>query len=129
MGSMITVSWQVFHGHYDISWKLGYRQLVEDAIEWFMGKYDFDDECNFTVNLKTYGAMDCYGETQQSKKNNYEIDLATDQGLRDFLATLMHELVHVHQWELNEWEGDGEKEAEQKQYELADEFWKEGLIK
>ena len=129
MGSMITVSWQVFHGNYDISWKLGYRKLVEDAIEWFMGKYDFDDECNFTVNLKTYRAMDCYGETQQSKKNNYEIDLATDQGLRDFLATLMHELVHVHQWEREEWEGDGEKEAEDKQYELADEFWKEGLIR
>ena len=126
---MITVSWQVFHGHYDISWKLGYRQLVEDAIEWFMGKYDFDDECNFTVNLKTYGAMDCYGETQQLKKYNYEINLATDQGLRDFLATLMHEMVHVHQWEREEWKGDGEEEAEKKEYKLADEFWKEGLIK
>ena len=83
--------------------------MVEDAIEWFMGKYDFDDECNFTVNLKTYESMDCYGETQQFKKNKYEINLATDQGLRDFLATLMHELVHVHQWEREEWEGDGEE--------------------
>ena len=95
MGSMITVSWQVFHGQYDISWKLGYRKVAEDAIEWFVGKYDFDDGCNFTVNLKTYESMDCYGETQQFMKNKYEINLATDQGLRDFLATLMHELVHV----------------------------------
>ena len=126
---MITVSWQVFHGQYDISWKLGYRKLVEDAIEWFVGKYDFDDGCNFTVNLKTYESMDCYGETQQFMKNKYEINLATDQGLRDFLATLMHELVHVHQWERGDWEDDGEQEAEDKQYKLADEFWKEGLIR
>ncbi len=47
----------------------------------------------------------------------------------DFLATLMHEMVQVHQWERDEWEGDGKKEAEQKQYKLADEFWKEGLIR
>ena len=52
--------------------------------------------------------------------------MATDQYLRDFVATLMHELVHVLQWERDEWEDDGEKEAEDKQYELADEFWKEG---
>ena len=57
------------------------------------------------------------------------ISVATDQNFRDFVATLMHELVHVQQWELDKWEGDGEKEAESRQYELADEFWKEGLIK
>ena len=57
------------------------------------------------------------GEHNRNKKNNYVIDLATDQFLRDFLATLMHELVHVHQWERDEWEGDGEKEAENKQYD------------
>jgi hypothetical protein len=41
----------------------------------------------------------------------------------------MHELVHVWQWEREDWEDDGEQEAEDKQYELADEFWKEGLIR
>jgi hypothetical protein len=56
-------------------------------------------------------------------------DWFLDKYLRDFLATLMHELVHVLQWERGEWEDDGEKEAEDKQYELADEFWKEGLIR
>ncbi len=129
MGSMIKVSWQVFHGHYDINWKLGYRQLVEDAIEWFVEKHDLETDKIFTVNLKNYEVMDCYGETYQDEKKNYVISLATDQGLRDFLATLMHELVHVHQWERDSWDGDGEKEAEEKQYKLADKFWKEGMFK
>ena len=71
--------------------------------------------------------LECWGESykQDLAKNNYVISVATDQNLRDFVATLMHELVHVHQWERDEWEDDGEKEAEDKQYELADEFWKE----
>jgi hypothetical protein len=135
MGSMITVSWQVFHGHYDISWKLGYRKLVEDIIDWFLTKFDLHDPSHsIKINLSNYDKLQCWGETFQVddldlNRREYVISIATDQGLRDFIATLMHELVHLHQWERDEWEGDGEKEAEDKQYGLADEYWKEGLIR
>ena len=125
---MITVSWKIFHGHYDIKSKLCYRQLVEEVIGWFMEKHELDRDVDFMVNLKNYQVMECYGETHQDD-NKYVISLAADQNLRDFVATLMHEMVHVHQWERDNWVGDGEKEAEDKQYELADEFWKEGLIR
>ena len=60
--------------------------------------------------------------------NNYNIDIATDQSLRDFIATLMHEMVHVLQWERGSWKGEGEREATQLQYELADDFWRCGNV-
>ena len=132
---MITVSWKVFHGQYDIRWNLGYPQLVESVIDWFLPKFDLHNPSYLiTLNLTKYDNLKCWGESFQVddlalKRREYVISVATDQKFRDFIATLMHELVHVHQWELNKWEGDGEKEAEQKQYELADEFWREGLIK
>ena len=135
MGSMISVSWKVFHGQYDISWKLGYRQLVESVIDWFLTKFDLHNPSHtITINLSNYDKLQCWGETFQVddlalNKREYVISIATDQGLRDFIATLMHELVHLHQWERDEWEDDGEKEAEDKQYGLTDEYWREGLIK
>ena len=32
--------------------------------------------------------------------------------------------VHVQQWVEDEWQGDGEKEAEDRQFKLADDYWK-----
>ena len=37
--------------------------------------------------------------------------------------TISHEMVHVEQWVKNEWSGDGEKEAEKRQYKLADKYY------
>ena len=34
-----------------------------------------------------------------SKRNEYTIWLAKDQPLREFIATLIHEMVHVKQYE------------------------------
>jgi hypothetical protein len=30
----------------------------------------------------------------------------------------------VQQWYTDKWQGDGEKEAEKRQYQLADRYWK-----
>ena len=54
--------------------------------------------------------------------------VAFNQDLRDYIATLVHELVHVKQWETNKWTGDGEKEAEKLQYKLTDKLWKNGIL-
>ena len=53
--------------------------------------------------------------------------VASSQSLRDFVATLMHEMVHVNQYVTGEWEGD-EAEASSREYDLADAFWKDGNI-
>ncbi len=68
--------------------------------------------------------MNCWGEAEQICEGEYRIKVCTNQSLRDFVATVMHELVHVQQWETGVWKGDGEKEAEKRQYKLADEYWK-----
>ena len=134
MGHMSDTT-SITHGIYNIDHDVNYRQVSESAVQWFFTKFDLHDPSYLiTLNLTKYDNLKCWGESFQVddlalKRREYVISVATDQKFRDFIATLMHELVHVHQWELNKWEGDGEKEAEQKQYELADEFWREGLIK
>lgn len=134
MGHMSDTT-SITHGIYNIDHDVNYRQVSEAAIQWFFTKFNLHNPSYLiTLNLTRYDNLQCWGESFQVddlalKRREYVISVATDQNFRDFVATLMHELVHVHQWELDKWEGDGEKEAEQKQYDLADEFWKEGLIK
>ena len=125
----------ITHGIYNIDHDVNYRQVSESAVQWFFTKFNLHNPSYLiTLNLTKYDNLQCWGESFQVndivyERKEYVISVATDQNFRDFIATLMHELVHVRQWELDEWEGDGEKEAEDKQYELADDFWKEGLIR
>lgn len=120
------------HGIYNVDHPIHYRQIVEVATDWFLDKFNIQNpEKTIKINLTDYKMLKCWGESykEEDVENYFVVSVATDQYLRDFVATLMHELVHVLQWERGEWEDDGEKEAEDKQYELTDEFWKEGLIR
>ncbi len=106
------------------------------AIRWFLERYaldgDWDETRTFTLNLSDYATMKCYGELSEWRTDNthddYTMSIAVDQSLRDFIATIMHEMIHIKQWELDDWEDDGEKEAELLQYELTDEYWKSGRL-
>lgn len=120
------------HGVYNIDHSILHRQVVEVATDWFLDKFNIQNpEKTIKINLTDYKMLKCWGESYKEEGNDncFVVSIATDQYLRDFVATLMHELVHVLQWERGEWEDDGEQEAEDKQYELTDEFWKEGLIR
>ena len=127
-------NWDITHGVYNISNKTNHRELVNSVVHWFLGRYamnrkSVDQNRILNVNLKTYKTMKCWGECSEGENGiDYNIDIATDQSLRDFIATLMHEMVHVLQWERGSWKGEGEREATQLQYELADDFWKCGLV-
>ena len=107
-------------------WPFGHECFVfpvRNMITWFLNKHNIG---GVTVNVYLKDKMNCWGYCEQNAENGelaYEIRICTRQSLRDFTATLMHELVHVQQWEENEWEGDGELEAENRQYKLADEYW------
>ena len=69
------------------------------------------------------------GATEEGKKRGeYFIWVAKDQALREFIATLIHELVHVKQYEKKKWSGTGEAEANRLQYKLADRVWIDGVI-
>ena len=113
--------------------------MIVDAIRWFLNRYnmqlnDFDgdhENITITTNAWQYKDLKCYGqcyEWEHSDAVDYVIDIAMDQSVRDMLATVFHECVHLWQWERGTWKGEGEHEAEELQYELADEYWRCGNV-
>ncbi len=112
--------------------------VVVEAIRWFLNRYnmqlnDFDvehEDITITTNTKQYKDLKCYGRCYEWDQGgvDYVIDVAIDQSLRDMLATIFHECVHLWQWERGHWKGEGEREACQLQYELADEYWRCGNV-
>ncbi len=101
------------------------NEMFEDMVAWF---FEMQNMEGVTVEVELKDNMNCWGDSQEVTDDDwntyYDIRVCTNQPLRDVVATLMHELVHVQQWVENEWEGDGEKEAESRQYDLADAYWK-----
>ena len=106
-------------------WPLGIftESIIEDIVRWCCQMMELE---GLTIDLslvEDYSEIKCCG-TNQKSDTEYEIRIHTGQSLRDFVATITHEMVHVEQWVKNEWSGDGEKEAEDRQYELADAYWR-----
>ncbi len=85
--------------------------------------------CRVDIKLSTSDEIDCWGMSWQADDpDSYYICIAVDQPLRDFVATVAHEMIHIKQWQRNKWRGDGEREAYRKQYKIADRIWKTNLI-
>ena len=121
--------------------------MIVNAIRWFLNRYnmqitDFDgysdvddyegdhENITITTNAQQYKDIECYGQCYEWDQGgvDYVIDIAVDQSVRDMLATIFHECVHLWQWERGTWKGEGEREATQLQYELADEYWRCGNV-
>ena len=103
------------------------RQYSKKVVEWFLKKYNL--EAKVKIKLVFYEKIECWGCMEEgSKRNEYTIWLAKDQPLREFIATLVHEMVHVKQYERKKWAGTGEAEANRLQYKLADKIWVEGIL-
>ena len=97
-----------------------------NVIVWYCCEYFQLEGLDIKVDLyHEYDLLGCWGDSEQISDTEYTIRVCTDQTLRDFVATVCHEMVHVNQWVTNKWSGDGEKEAEKLQYKMADKFWKE----
>jgi len=114
------------------------RLLLVNAVRWFLDRHkmqltefkgDFE-RVHIRVNAWDYKHLKCYGRCYEwdGEEIDYVIDIAIDQSIRDTLATIFHECVHLWQWERGDWKGDGEREAASLQYELADEYWKSGSV-
>ena len=110
-----------------------YASLAEQAFWWFVRGANLErienGKRHIVVNIHRYRDIKCHGQIQECNqdKTDYIIDLNHEQELREFVATLMHEFVHLQQYETGEWVDDGEGEADNRQYDLADEFWEQGL--
>ena len=99
------------------------KKLARDVIRWCASEMNLED-VKISVSLfDDYDDKKCWGDCEQVSETEYNIRACTDQDIRDFVATITHEMVHVEQWVKNEWSGDGEKEAEKRQYKLADKYY------
>ena len=116
-------------------------EMIHDAVCWFLARFNMQwngdrsdsniQKVGITVNAYQYNNLKCWGqcyEWDKSDEIDYVIDIAIDQSIRDMIATVFHECVHLWQWERGHWKGEGEREAEQLQYELADEYWRCGNV-
>ena len=104
-----------------------HHNIANKVVDWCCEYFCLD--AIVKINVGDYSDFDCWGTCSEGKKENYyNIEIAKDQSLRSFVATVVHEIVHVKQWESGKWSGDGEKEAERLQYKLTDELWKENIL-
>ena len=120
LSKMKTLSLLVSH-----NMKTRHEVLADSVIRWFLERENMfsikihrhiikEDQIDFKY------MSDCWGIAEKVNSQEYMIVVSEEQEDRDFCATLLHELIHVRQWVRGSWEGDGETEAEQEQYELAD---------
>ena len=103
------------------------RFTTRSVVSWCINHFNLDvhkTEINVSLDVIT----DCHGTCVDNDEGGYDITISINQTLRDFVATITHEMVHVKQYATGKWRGDGEKECERLQYKLADKIWKEGIL-
>ena len=106
-----------------------HREIAEKVIHWCYETGVVEtNELHVNVKICKYTTHQCWGSVERAGFNRFDMTVATNQSLRDFIATITHEMVHVNQYVTGDWEGDGEAEAESREYELADGFWKGGHL-
>jgi len=102
--------------------------IANKVVVWCRNYFSISKDVTIQLRLDIYKDLDCWGVSEQMEDKVYSVIISTDQSLRDFIATIVHEMVHVKQWESDEWDGDGEAEAAHLQYRVTDHMWKEGVF-
>ena len=103
------------------------RDMTRTIVSWCINHFNLDvHKTSINVLLGVYD--DCNGSCVDNDDGGYDVEINFNQSLRDFVATITHEMIHVNQYITNKWQGDGEDEAYNMQYKLADELWKEGIL-
>jgi hypothetical protein len=102
------------------------KETTTKVVKWCLDYFKLNKTKLF-IKLRPYD--DCWGYCMEGDiEHSYRVTITHNQSMRDFVATIVHEMVHVKQWEKNRWNGDGEAEAERLQYKLTDKMWKEGIL-
>jgi len=103
------------------------RDMTRLVVSWCINHFNLDvHTTNIDVTLDDI--TDCFGTCVDTDEGGYDITISINQSLRNFVATITHEMIHVKQYVTGEWQGDGEKECEELQYVLADKIWKENIL-
>ncbi len=110
--------------------KQHHRDIAQTTIDWAISRLGLSEH-TFEITLVIQALDGHYGEcfpAREAHRLRYNITVSPDQSLRDFIGTIVHEMIHVRQYLENEWTGDGERECSELEMLLTDELWKQGLI-
>jgi hypothetical protein len=112
--------------------KGGLKHQREDAYavyKWCLPRLGITDYDHLvTIYLRKIYQGDHHGYCQDLGKKHYKIVVAVNQPLRQWVMTLVHELIHFKQYKEGCWTGDGEEEAWSLQEQLTDELWAEDIL-
>ena len=103
------------------------RDMTRLVVSWCINHFNLDVHAT-NINVELDVITDCFGTCVDNDEGGYDITISINQSLRNFVATITHEMIHVKQYVTGEWQGDGEKECEELQYVLADKVWKEDIL-
>jgi len=100
------------------------RDIAEKTVAWCLIHFKIDD-----VDICMKIARDeAWGYCEEHGDNKFTIAVDPEQTLRDFVATIVHEMVHLNQCVTGEYRGTGEAEAKYLQYRLTDKLWNDGAL-
>ena len=103
------------------------RFMTHSVVDWCINHFNLDvHETDINVSLEMI--TNCYGTCIDNDEGGYDIAVSINQPLRDIVATIVHEMVHVKQYVTGKWKGTGEQEASDLQYKLSDKMWKENVL-
>ena len=98
------------------------RDLVTEVCLWFIELYELVSLKKISISFKQLD--DCWGYCERSDDHVYAVAIQSRLRSPEMLSTLLHELIHIRQWETSRWTGDGEPEAETGSPELTQIFLK-----
>lgn len=94
------------------------RSEVIRACRWFLNRSGMKGrKRRVTIRVVPWSRIRCYGTAEQVSSREYECFLASEKR-EVMISTLLHEMVHVEQWERGTWQGGGEREALRREKEL-----------
>jgi len=105
------------------------KEITRKTIEWCIKSLGLGRIRNLNIQVNLTTLNDCYGYCEEGNDNrSYILTIANNQSFRNFVMTIIHEMIHVRQWVRNKWTGDGEAEAWKLQEELTDRFLREDIL-
>ena len=103
------------------------RDMTRIVVSWCINHFKLDVH-NTDINVSLEENINCNGTCVDNDEGGYDIEINVNQSIRDFVATIVHEMVHVKQYVTGKWKGTGEREASDLQYKLTDKLWKENIL-
>lgn len=71
--------------------------LSRSVAHWFLDKFLPDFELDLDIIPLSFGSDEAMGWTLQLNNDEYEIEINSNLDEKEYITTLMHELVHVWQ--------------------------------